>query len=195
MIATKINFHQHFIQNKAMLTIAKRRPAVSINASSMADIAFLLLVFFLVTTTIDIEKGIRVKLPPIQNDPFPPIPARNILSIKINFNDELFVRGEPLSVIDLKDKTKEFIMNPYGSEKMPAAPNQAIISLQNDRSTSFNIYINVYNELKAAYHELWEVEAQKNYGTHFDELSRSKQKTIKNKIPLVISEGEVVDLK
>lgn len=178
-----------------MYTIIRQRTEVSINASSMADIAFLLLVFFLVTTTIDIEKGIKVKLPPIQDEPFPPIPARNILSIKINFNDEIMVRGELMSVINLKDKTKEFIMNPLKKKELAIAPNQAVVSIQNDRSTSYNTYLTVYNELKAAYRELWEKEAQEQYGQHYDELSRNKQKHIKNKIPLVISEGEVVDLK
>ncbi len=176
-----------------MRTISKRRAEVAVNASSMADIAFLLLVFILVTTTIDIDKGILVKLPPMQNKPFPPIPKRNILSVKINFNDELMVRGERMYVEQLKDKTKEFIMNPDKSESLAVAPNQAIISLQNDRSTSYNIYISVYNELKAAYNELWEESAHALYGLHFDELSRSKRKVIQNKIPLVISEGEVVD--
>ena len=178
-----------------MHSIARRRPAVAINASSMADIAFLLLVFFLVTTTIDIEKGIRVKLPPLLQTPPPQIPKRNILSVKINFNDELMVRGELTNVEKLKDRAKEFIMNPSNKDDLALAPNQAVISLQNDRSTSYNIYITVYNELKAAYHELWEAAAIDKYGTQFKELSRSKQKSIRDKIPLVISEGEVVDMK
>lgn len=178
-----------------MYTITKRRMEASVNASSMADIAFLLLVFFLVTATIDIDKGILVKLPPIQDEPFPPIIARNLFSVKINFNDDLMVRGEKIDVEELKDKAKEFILNPEKKDNLAIAPNQAIISLQNDRSTSYNIYITVYNELKAAYRELWKEAALETYGQHFDELSRSKQKNIRNKIPLVISEGEVVDLK
>ena len=178
-----------------MHTITKRRTEASVNASSMADIAFLLLVFFLVTATIETDRGILVKLPPIQNEPFPPIIARNLFSVKINFNDELMVRGEPIKVEELKDKAKEFIMNPHQKNTLAVAPNQAIISLQNDRSTSYNIYITVYDELKAAYRELWEEAAMKTYGISFEELSRSKQKNIRNKIPLVISEGEIVDLK
>ena len=178
-----------------MHTITKRRADVAVNASSMADIAFLLLVFFLVTTTIDIDKGILVKLPPIEDQEPPPISPRNIYNVKINFNDELMVRGELTAVEHLKDKTKEFIMNPQQSVKLATAPNQAVISLQNDRSTSYNVYITVYNELKAAYKELWEEESINTFGMRFDELSRSKQKAVRNKIPLVISEGEVVDLK
>ena len=106
-----------------MHSITRRRPEVAINASSMADIAFLLLVFFLVTTTIDIEKGIRVKLPPLLETPPPQIPQRNILSVKINFNDELMVRGEPTDVEKLKDTAKDFIMNPSHKENFALAPN------------------------------------------------------------------------
>ena len=178
-----------------MHTITKRRADVSVNASSMADIAFLLLVFFLVTTTIDVDKGILVKLPAMEEQaPPPPVHPRNIFSVKINFNDELMVRGEPLGVELLKDQAKEFIMNPLRNEKLATAPNQAVISLQNDRSTSYNIYITVYNELKAAYRELWDEASIHTFGMQFDELSRSKQQVIRNRIPLVISEGELVDL-
>lgn len=177
------------------ITITKRRTDVSINASSMADIAFLLLVFFLVTTTIDVEKGIRVLLPSMQDEQLIDISSRNIFSVKINFNDELMVRGSITKIEELKDKTKEFIMNPMDDPTLSIAPNQAVISLQNDRSTSYNIYLSVYNELKAAYRELWEETALEMYGQHFDELSRNNRKVIQNKIPLVISEGEVVDLK
>jgi biopolymer transport protein ExbD len=178
-----------------MHTITKRRTDVSINASSMADIAFLLLVFFLVTTTIDVEKGIKVLLPPIQDEPPIDFHERNIFGVKINFNDELMVRGSITKIEELKDKAKEFIMNPLKDPTLSIAPNQAVISLQNDRSTSYNIYLSVYNELKAAYRELWEETALEIYGQHFDELSRNQRKAVQNKIPLVISEGEVVDLK
>ena len=132
-----------------------------ISSGSMADIAFLLLIFFLVTTTIDIDKGILVRLPPIQDQPIPPVQKRNIFNVKVNYNDELMVRGEIIQVVQLKDKAKEFIMNPEGKSDLAIAPNQAVISLQNDRSTSYNIYITVYNELKAAYNELWDELCQK----------------------------------
>jgi len=195
LLANQKHLFLYLSKYQAMHTITKRRADVSVNASSMADIAFLLLVFFLVTTTIDVEKGIRVRLPPMQYVPPPVVLSRNIFSVKINFNDELMVRGEFTKVKNLKDEAKKFIMNPLGDPTLSTAPNQAVISLQNDRSTSYNVYITVYNELKAAYNELWEKTAQELYDQHFDELSRSKKKAIQNKIPLVISEGEVVDLK
>ncbi len=180
---------------KAMHTFTKRRAGVQVNASSMADIAFLLLIFFLVTTTIDVETGIRVLLPEMENAPPPPINSRNIFSIKINFNDEVMVRGEMTEVGQIKEKTKKFITNPDRKANLAAAANQAIISLQNDRSTTYNIYLTVYNEIKAAYRELWEEEARQRFGISFKKLSRAKQKKIKEKIPMVISEGEVVDMK
>ncbi len=178
-----------------MHTFTKRRADVQVNASSMADIAFLLLIFFLVTTTIDVETGIRVLLPEMKDTSLLPIYSRNIFSIKINFNDEIMVRGERTGVEHIKGKAKEFIMNPDRKLSLSAAPNQAIISLQNDRSTTYNVYLTVYNELKAAYNELWEDEAQQRFGISFKKLTRSKRKMVQNKIPMVISEGEVVDMK
>ncbi|HFA51126.1 MAG TPA: biopolymer transporter ExbD [Bacteroidetes bacterium] len=177
-----------------MFSSPARRAEATVNASSMADIAFLLLVFFLVTTTIDVEKGIRVKLPPVQVGPPPKVPERNIFSVKINFADELLVRGKPVQIGQLRAKAKEFILNPDKDENLAIAPDQAIISIQNDRNTTYQKYISVYNELKAAYNELWEEEAQRQFRTSFEKLSRNKRKAVQKKIPLVISEGEVVDL-
>ncbi|HHM21368.1 MAG TPA: biopolymer transporter ExbD [Bacteroidetes bacterium] len=178
-----------------MQTISKRRTDVTVNASSMADIAFLLLIFFLVTTTMEVDKGILIKLPPSQHTPPPPIPSRNIFIVKINYNDELMVRGERTELARLKGKAKEFIMNPEGKDNLPAAPNQAIISIQNDRSTSYQVYISVYNQLKAAYKELWNEAALATYSTGYNKLNRRQQREIRKKIPLVISEGEIVDMK
>jgi len=160
----------------------------------MADIAFLLLVFFLVTTTIDIEKGIRVRLPSLDVPPPAKIQGRNIFSIKINFNDEIMARGLRIEVGQIRELAKDFIINPNKDPELAVAPNKAVISLQNDRSSTYNIYLTVYNELKAAYSELWETEAESRFGIPFKKLSRAKQKLVKTKIPMVISEGEIVDL-
>jgi len=92
----------------------KDRMSNEINAGSMADIAFLLLIFFLVTTTIDVDKGVLVKLPP-WSDEEPDITKlnkRNVFSVLVNAQNQLLVRGEPTNVADLKDRTKEFIANP-----------------------------------------------------------------------------------
>ena len=171
---------------------AKDRMKQEVNAGSMADIAFLLLIFFLVTTTIDVDKGVLVKLPPWSNEPPPELKlnSRNVYSVLVNANNELLVRGEPKSVDNLREDTKIFIMNPRKMENMAENPKKAIISLKNDRGTSYETYLEVYNELKAAYNELREEEALKKHGKSFEFLSRDEQRAIRSAIPLVISEAE-----
>lgn len=172
-----------------------RRESPAVNASSMADIAFLLLIFFLVTTTIDVDKGIRVKLPPWSE--IPPetqkLNSRNVFSVLVNKDNQLLVRGEPMEKGDLREKTKEFIMNPAQRDDLSQDPQSAIISLKNDRGTEYETYLTVYNELKAAYNEIWEDQAQRRYGRPFADLERDLQKVIRGDIPLVISEAEPTD--
>jgi len=168
------------------------RSAPEVNAGSMADIAFLLLIFFLVTTTIDVDKGVLVRLPPWSEEPPEDLKLkkRNVYSVLVNADNQLLVRGEPQKVSTLKENAKVFIMNPSQRPDMAENPNKAIISLKNDRGTSYKTYLEVYNELKAAYNELREEEAQKKYGKSFEYLSKDKKKEIRSKIPLVISEAE-----
>ncbi len=168
------------------------RNAPEVNAGSMADIAFLLLIFFLVTTTIAVDSGVLVKLPPWSNEPPPEMKlnSRNVYSVLVNANNDLLVRGEPKSIDDLRADTKEFIMNPKKLDNMAEKPTKAIISLKNDRGTSYNTYLEVYNELKAAYNELRNEEANKRYGKDYSYIDRVKQKEIREMIPLVISEAE-----
>lgn len=170
-----------------------RRPVAEVNASSMADIAFLLLVFFLVSTVIETEKGIGVRLPPFDTTPPPPVSSRNVFSVKINYNNQLLIEGEPLQLEKLRQHAKEFIMNPSRRTDLAISPNAAVISLQNDRSTNYLTYISVYNELKGAYNELWEEESQRLHLQSYSKLSRSKQQAIKSRIPMVISENDLVD--
>ena len=172
-----------------------RRQAPEVNAGSMADIAFLLLIFFLVTTTIMADNGLLVKLPPwVDEPPTDQANARNILQVSINAADQLLVEGDLLTVEELRAQTKLFIMNPAGSLALAESPDVAIISVINDRSTSYDMYLRVYNELKAAYNELWDEEADLRYGVAFAQLPISKQREIRTYIPLVISEAEPVDL-
>lgn len=171
----------------------KNRPATEINASSMADIAFLLLVFFLVTTTIDVERGITVRLPEWSDAPPEDvrINRRNVFTVLVNAQNQLLVRGEPAKVEELRERAKEFIMNPEKKPDLAEFSNAAIISLKNDRGTKYGIYIEVYNELKAAYNELWDEEAMAQYGEHYSEdLPKAKKDKIKAKIPFVLSEAE-----
>ncbi len=171
---------------------AKDKVSNEVNAGSMADIAFLLLIFFLVTTTMDQDKGLLVKLPPWSDEKVEPtkLHKNRVLSVLVNLNDQLLVRGEPADINDLRRRTKEFIMNPHKDPNMPKVPKDAIISLKNDRGTHYSKYLAVYNELKAAYNELWDEEAKKRYGKKMEDLSRDKQKEIKKYIPLILSEAE-----
>jgi biopolymer transport protein ExbD len=171
----------------------KKRPAPEINASSMADIAFLLLIFFLVTTTIDVDKGILVKLPPWSEEKVDPVKLnpRNVFSVLVNAQNQLLVRGEPANVKELRDRAKEFIINPTQREDLAEKPTKAIISLKNDRGTKYETYLEVYNELYGAYRELWDEECMRTYGIHYnDELPIHIQKVVKGKIPMVLSEAE-----
>lgn len=164
-----------------------------INASSMADIAFLLLIFFLVTTQILEDKGILVKLPPWSEEPPETLEliSRNVFSVLVNSENKLLVRGEPANIDELRERTKEFILNPSQREDLSQSPTKAIISLKNDRGTSYKTYIEVYNELKGAYDELWDEECRRLFGVAYsEELPLEYRKQIKSKIPMVLSEAE-----
>jgi biopolymer transport protein ExbD len=163
-----------------------------VNAGSMADIAFLLLIFFLVTTTIAEDKGVLVLLPPWS----PEVPdivrlkERNVFSVLVNANDQLLVRGQEMPIGQLRTTAKEFIINPLKRETMSESPKKAIVSLRNDRGTHYFRYLEVYNELKAAYNELRNERAQQQFGRFFDDLDQDQRKMIVNEIPLILSEAE-----
>ena len=164
-----------------------------VNAGSMADIAFLLLIFFLVTTTIAEDKGIRVKLPPwSEEEPdITQLKKRNVYAVLVNAQNQLLVRGEPMSVSRLREGAKEFIANPLKLENMAEKPSRAIISLKNDRGTNYETYLEVYNELKAAYDELWDELSLRKYNVNYsEEMPKAMRNAIKKEIPMVLSEAE-----
>jgi len=172
---------------------SRNRMSNEINAGSMADIAFLLLIFFLVTTTIIEDKGIMVKLPPWSEDEpdITKLKKRNVYSVLVNAQNQLLVRGEPMEISELKQNTMDFISNPMAREDLAENPNKAIISLKNDRGTKYETYLEVYNELKAAYEGLWDAECQARYGKPYsDDLPIKLRKEIRKKIPFVLSEAE-----
>ncbi len=162
-----------------------------INASSMADIAFLLLIFFLVTTTIDVDKGILNKLPPWD---VPPVETeanrRNVMVVLINAQDRLLVNNENARVGELRKKAKEFIDNRGRKANMSDSPQEAVISLQNDRGTSYDMYIQVQNELKAAYRELRDDFAMQKFGKLYKDLGKDAAREVSKEYPLRLSEAE-----
>ncbi len=171
---------------------AKDRMSNEINAGSMADIAFLLLIFFLVTTTIVEDKGVLVRLPPWSEEP-PEVlkfKTRNVYSILVNANNDLLVRGEPTRLEDLKEGVMEFIMNPNRREDYAESSVDAIVSLKNDRGTKYETYLAVYNEVTAAYNTLNDREAQRRFGKDYDNLTIEQKKQVRELIPKKLSEAE-----
>ncbi|MBP6398557.1 MAG: biopolymer transporter ExbD [Saprospiraceae bacterium] len=163
-----------------------------INAGSMADIAFLLLIFFLVTTQISEDKGLLVKLPPWSTEPPPDFKAnsRNLYSVLVNAQNQLLVRGQPMDIEKLRENTKLFISNPRQESDKATNPADAIVSLKNDRGTKYSTYLRVYNELQAAYTELRNETALKKYGKDFEFVTDTQKKEIRELIPLILSEAE-----
>jgi biopolymer transport protein ExbD len=167
-----------------------RRGIPEINAGSMADIAFLLLIFFLVTTTIDSDKGLQILLPPKTEGPVVKPLKRNVLNVLVNGNDQLLVRGEIASLRDLTDLVKVHVDNFDRNKEYSVSPEKAIVSIKNDRGTSYAMYIKVQNELKRAYNELREQESQKQFNKKYDDLSDGQKKIVNKVYPQKISEAE-----
>ncbi len=186
-----------------------RRELGQINAGSMADIAFLLLIFFLVTTTMDIDSGLSRKLPPMpeeEQEDTPPIKERNVFIVLLNRNNQLLVEGEPMNVNILRERAKEFIANIEDKDNLPDKKlteidyfgmypvSKGIISLQNDRGTSYGTYIKVQNELVAAYNELRDELSLEKFGKKYRELTKDKMDAIRKVYPQRISEAEPKDV-
>ena len=188
--------------------MAKSTP--SLNTTSSADIAFLLLIFFLVSTTMDVDKGIQRRLPPIpdekQQQQDVKVNRRNIVVVRINAQDRILAGGEPMDVTQVKNKIKEFITNPANSESLPEkemkdiegfgqyAVSKGVVSLQNDRGTSYSAYLRVQNEIVKAFNEIRDDFAMINYGSKYAELDEEKQKIVREAVPQSISEAEPKDV-
>lgn len=161
--------------------MARRAGAPEVNAGSMADIAFLLLIFFLVTTTIETDAGLDRMLPPIE----PPetdvvIKQKNIFQVNINKNGQLLADEELIELKQLRSKAMGFLDNGgdgtctycKGRKNSSSSdnPTKAIISLKNDRETKYGTYITVQNELVGAYNDLRNREAQRLFGSDFTDM-------------------------
>ena len=188
--------------------MAKSTPAL--NTTSSADIAFLLLIFFLVSTTMDVDKGIQRRLPPMpdenQKQQDIKVNRRNIVVVRINSQDRILAGGVPMDVTQVKEKIKEFITNPANSESLPEkemkdiegfgqyAVSKGVVSLQNDRGTSYSAYLRVQNEIVKAFNEIRDDFAMINYGSKYADLDEEKQRIVRDAVPQSISEAEPKDV-
>ena len=188
--------------------MAKSTP--SLNTTSSADIAFLLLIFFLVSTTMDVDKGIQRRLPPMpdenQKQQDIKVNRRNIVVVRINSQDRILAGGVPMDVTQVKEKIKEFIVNPTNSESLPEkemkdiegfgqyAVSKGVVSLQNDRGTSYSAYLRVQNEIVKAFNEIRDDFAMVNYGSKYADLDEEKQRIVRDAVPQSISEAEPKDV-
>jgi biopolymer transport protein ExbD len=166
-----------------------------INAGSMADIAFLLLVFFLVTTTIQTDSGIATLLPQWQENPEKTIRhPENVLEVHLNGANQLMVEGVNNFPIDqLMDKTIKFITNNGSDPTLSDNAKAAVVSIHTDQATNYASYLAVYNELQAAYNRIWNSEAKRRYGKAYDQLTKEEKLAIREDYPKFISEAEPTD--
>ena len=183
-----------------------KRKVPEVNSSSTADIAFIILIFFLVTTSMDTDAGLARRLPePPQDkqDTEKKIKERNLLVVFLNKDDQLMVGNDYIQPQDVKKRVKDFISNPYNDEKLPEkiqkevaffgsrmVTDQHVISLENDRGTSYQAYITVQNELVAAYNELRDELSQEKWGRDYNTLDEEQQKAVREIYPQRISEAE-----
>lgn len=135
----------------------RRGDSQEVNAGSMADIAFLLLIFFLVTTTIANDKGLSILLPPKREEDALnefKMKDRNVFKVLVNSRNQLLVEEEPMGITQLRESAKEFIDNKGKDREMSDSPQDAAVSFKTDRGTQYAVYVRVLDEIKAAYHEL-----------------------------------------
>ncbi len=179
---------------------SRRRDIPEINAGSMADIAFLLLVFFLVTTTMDVPNGLQVALPPISEEPPEDSKQkkREVLEVLVNSADQLLVEGSVLTIDKLRQKTMDHLTNEGRNPTLSTTSTKAIVSLKNDRGTSYDMYVQVYNELTAAYNQVRDDYSMQKFGMIYSKLDptrdEDKIKEVKAKYPKKLSEAEPVSI-
>jgi biopolymer transport protein ExbD len=187
------------------------RPIPEVNAGSTADIAFLLLIFFLVTTTMGADSGLQRRLPPIPDENQKvddvKINKRNTFIVRINERDLIFAGGSIIDISQLKDLAVEFLTNPNNLDNLPEredkeiegfgkfAVSKGVISLQNHRSTSYSTYIKVQNELIKAVNEVRDEFAMQHFGKKYSLLTEDEQRICRDAIPQNISEAEPKDTK
>ena len=190
--------------------MASKKNIPEINASSQADIAFTVLIFFLVVSTMDIDTGIVRVLPPMADPKVKQedikVKERNLLLVFVSGSGNIMAGGKVISLNALKDKAKEFILNPLDDKDLPEKKptvldmpdgskwtypvSEGVISLQNTRDTSYERYIQVQNELTRAFNEVRDEVSMSKFGKKFADLSDAESKVITKAIPMKISEAE-----
>ena len=190
--------------------MAKKKRIPEINASSQADIAFTVLIFFLVVSTMDVDTGLVRVLPPMPDPNVKQedvkVKERNLLLVFVSGSGNIMAGGKVLPLNALKDKAKEFILNPANDGNLPEKTvtkiempdgstwnypvSEGVISLQNTRDTSYQVYIQVQNELTRAFNEVRDEVAMVKFGKIFNDLNEEERKVITKAIPMKISEAE-----
>lgn len=176
-----------------MIKKEKKNETPEINGSSLADIAFLLLIFFLVVTTIDVDAGIGLVLPPIPDDVEPPpVRERNLLNILVDAQGRVLLDGDVSSISEVRERVKEFVDNPNNSQELSESPDDAIVSIKTDRRTPYSVYINMLDEVMGAYAELRNSAAQSQFGVPYESLEDDsvEQEEINDLYPKRISIAE-----
>ncbi|MEX0843919.1 MAG: biopolymer transporter ExbD [Balneolaceae bacterium] len=179
-----------------MLLKKRKREEPDINGSSMADIAFLLLIFFLVTTTINVDTGIGLVLPPpLEDEDPPPIRQRNLMNILVNSEGRILMDDEPYQLGEVKSHLIEFIKNPTNDPDLAETPELAIVSIKTQRQTPYRIYVDMLDEVMGAYKELRDEAARSNYGVPYGALKdgSAQQEQVKDMYPKKISIAEPGD--
>lgn len=186
-----------------------RRESQEVNAGSMADIAFLLLIFFLVTTTMDSDMGLGTILPPYEEEPEVDNKAkneRNVFEILVNANNQLMVEKQEMDIAELTEATKMFILNPHNqpelSDKEPKTitllgqrqVSKGVISLQTANDTKYQVYLMVQNELLRAFNEMRNNFALSTFGKDYNDLDKDEKEAVREAIPKLISEAEPVKI-
>ncbi len=173
--------------------LKKRKIAeASIPTSSMADIAFLLLLFFLVATVIDVDTGIGLTLPEYVEDiNTVEVPKDRMAAVLINANGDVLLDGKPVSIFQIKDNIKPRIIS-----KIDLPSNKKlIVSVKTDRETKYNTYIQALDQIKQAYFETRDEYSNQNYGRKYNDLTQKDQDVVKAKIPIIISLAEPEKIK
>lgn len=174
----------------------RKRVDPEIPSSSLADMAFLLLVFFLIVTTIDSDTGIGMVLPPPpdETNPPPPIRERNLLKILVNSQGLILINERPAAVQEVRERVIAFVSNNGRDENLSVSPLAAIVSIKTDRQTPYRTYISMMDEVRGAYKELRDAEARAKFGMTYDEyksrLVTASEDIIKEVYPMNVSIAE-----